>query len=208
MKRLIILFISGALIFLISCTPTTKIIASWKSPKVSEKIYKTIFVAAITGNTIARSALENDLSEALNKQQINTVKSMDEFPPTFSKDSIPKAVMMNAVRKKGSDAILTISVLKKETESRYVSGGYAPMRYGWYGNFWGYYNYWYPYAYSEAYYIKDEVYYLESNLYDSSTESLLWSAQSQTYNFVDLTKFSKEFAKVIVEKMKQDGMLK
>lgn len=209
MKNKLSVLLFAAVLYFASCAPTTKVTASWKSPKAGEKTYRNIFVAALTGNTIAKSTLEKDLSDALTKQQITTVKSMDEFPPTFGKDSIPEEVMMSAVRKKGSEAILTVSILKKETESRYVSGGYAPLnRYGWYGNFWGYYNYWHPYAFNESYYTTDEVYYLETNLYDAGNEVLLWSAQSQTYTFNNLANFSKEFAQIIVDKMKQDGVLK
>jgi hypothetical protein len=208
MKKFIILS-AIALLLVAGCTPATKVTASWKSPKAGEKSYKSVFVAALMGNTIAKSTLENDIATVLNNHQISTVKSMDEFPPTFANDSVAKEDMMGVVRKQGSDAILTISVLKKETESRYVSGGYAPLnRYGWYGNFWGYYNYWHPYAFNESYYTRDEIYYLETNLYDTNSEVLLWSAQSQTYTFNGLANFSKEFAKGIVEKMKTDGILK
>jgi hypothetical protein len=208
MKKMIFLFILPSLL-LMSCYSTSHITGSWKSPKQSEKTYKTIFVAALTGNTIAKSTIETNLAQMFDKYGVSAAKSIDEFPPTFSKDSVSKEALMQRVRKKGSEAILTISLLKKETESRYTSGTYAPMgRWGYYGSFGGYYNYWYPYAYSDTYYTKDEVYYLETNLYDSSSEELIWSAQSQTYSYDGLATHSKEFSKMIGEQMKKDGVLK
>lgn len=208
MKRIVVLYILP-LAFLASCYSSSRITGSWKSPKQGEKVYKTLFVAALTGNTVAKSTIEKDLDQMLGKYGISVVKSIDEFPPTFSKDSVSKETLMQRVHQKKSDAILTVSLLKKETESRYTTGTYAPAgRWGYYGTFGGYYNYWYPYAYSDTYYTRDEVYYLETNLYDSSTEELIWSAQSQTYSYDGLATHSKEFSVMIGEQMKKDGILK
>ncbi|MBA3664649.1 MAG: hypothetical protein H0W61_10620 [Bacteroidetes bacterium] len=209
MKKIIITLITGCLIVLVSCYSSSKITGSWKSPKQTDKTYKTIFIAALTGNTVAKSTIENDLEAMLSKYGISTTKSLDEFPPSFSRDSVQKDVLMQRVRKKGSEAILTVSLLKKETESRYTSGNYSPMgRWGYYNNFGGYYNYWYPYAYSDTYYTKDEIYYLETNLYDSVSEELVWSAQSQTYSYNGLTSHSKEYSIMIGQQLKKDGILK
>jgi len=208
MKKLASLFL--AVVIIVSCSPTTKITGSWKNPKQPSSEVQTIFIAALTGNIIAKSTLENNMSDALIKQKINTIKSVDEFPPSLLKDSISKEVIMDKIKKKSHQAILTISLLKKKTESRYIRGStaYTPMaRFGYYDNFYGYYSYWSPYAYSPGYYVKDDVYYLESNLYDSKTETLIWSAQSKTYSYDGLSSFSKTFAKVIVKKMKEDGVI-
>lgn len=209
MKKTALLFLILALV--ISCAPTTKITGSWKNPKQPTTNITTIFVAALTGNLVAKSTLENDLTAVLSKENIMTIKSVDELPPSLLKDSIPKEKVMAKIKSKSHEVILTISLLKKKTESRYVRGvqTYSPMMlYGYYDSFWGYYSYWSPYAYSPGYYVKDDIYFLESNLYDSKTETLLWSAQSQTYSYEGLTSFSKKFSKVIVKQMKKDGVLK
>jgi len=190
-----------------SCTAPSKITASWKNPTEVKKNYQVIFVAAMTKNNIVRSTFESDMAAELNKSNVRTLKSIDEFPPQFSKDSIPKEALMAAVKKDGSEAILTITVLKKATESRYVNGGYYPNRYGYYGNFWGYYNYWYPYAYDDSYYVTTDVYYIETNLYDSKTELLLWSAQTRSYTYEGISSFSKELAAVVVDKLKSDKII-
>lgn len=159
-------------------------------------------------NTIAKSTIESELTQSLEKKGITTIKSIEEFPPTLSKDSVSREAMMNAVKSKGSDAILTVSLLKKETESRYVDGTYAPMQYyNYYYNFWGYYTYWYPYIYNPGYYTSNDVYYLETNLYDSNSEVLLWSAQSKTYSYNGLINFGNELSNAIVKQMEKDGIL-
>ena len=204
MKNITIFF---AALFLSGCYPTTKITGSWKIPEIS-RTYHNVFVAALTGNTIAKSTIENELSTALNNKGIKTMKSMEEIPPTYGNDSISRSQLLERVQQSGSDAILTISLLKKETESRYVSGNYAPVsRWDYYNSFGGYYNHWYPYAYSPGYYQKDNVYYLETNLYDTKKEVLLWSAQSRTYSYESLQALSKEYAAVVVDQMIREKVI-
>jgi hypothetical protein len=171
--------------------------------------YKNIFVAVLSGNNLAKSTIENEMEAALVKIGVTVEKSMQEFPPHFSNDTVSKKQMIEKMGEKGSNAVLTVSVLKKETQSRYISGGYMPIdRFGYYRNFWGYYNYRYAYAYDPGYYVEDEIYYLETNLYDVKKDVLVWSAQSQTYNFGNLKSYAKEFAEIMVNKMVADGLFK
>lgn len=190
------------------CAPSTYITGSWKNPKAATT-YGNIMVAALTGNTIAKSTLETGVADALGKN-VTVTKSIDEFPPTINSKDSSKATLMRKMKNKNADAVLTISILSRETESRYVrSGGpYAPAGYGYYNDFGMYYDYWYPSFYNDGYYVHDKVYFIETNLYDTSTQKLIWSAQSKTYSYDNLGPFAKEFASVIVSKMKEDGVLK
>lgn len=207
MKRKILPIVS-IFIFLECCAPSTYITGSWKSPAPLTKQYNNIFVAALTNNTIAKATLENDMALILGKN-VKVLKSIDEFPPNVSGSDSNKVEILNKVKTKNADAILTISILNKETESRYVRGRtpYDPLGYPFYNDFWGYYSYWYPSFYDQGYYIQNKIYYIETNLYDVQTEKLMWSAQSKTYDPDDLKSFSKEFASIIVTKLRADGML-
>jgi hypothetical protein len=206
MKNLVCLFLTAVLLG--SCSPATYITGSWKSPAAVPKPYSSIMVAALTNNTIAKATLENDLSKSLGAE-IHVLKSIDEFPPNISTSDSSKTTIMNKVKDKNVDAILTVSILSKETETRYVPGRspYDPMTFGFYNDFWGYYNYWSPRFYDQGYYMQNKVYFIETNLYDTKTEKLMWSAQSKTYDPEDLQVFSKEFATVIVGKMRTDGVI-
>jgi hypothetical protein len=140
---------------------------------------------------------------------VNVTKSIDEFPPgTNAKDS-SKTYIMRKVKNKNVDAVLTISIISKENETRYVRTGapYQPINYVYYNSLWGYYDYWYPYFYDDGYYVLDKIYFIETNLYDTKTEKLVWSAQSKTYSPDRIEPFAKEFASVIVSKMKTDKVL-
>lgn len=208
MKKIASLIVTVALC--VSCATPTEIIGSWKNPDQTVKSYHNIFIAALTAQTVVKSKIESALKVALAKQNVSSVKSIDEFPPHFMKDTVSKDVLLSSVNKKGADAILTITMLKKETASRYVPGGpvYNPYpAYGYYRSFYGYYSYWYPYAYNSGYYEASDIYYFETNLYDARTDELIWSAQSETYTYDGLSEVSGDLAQVIVNKMKNDGVL-
>lgn len=198
-----------AAVLLCACTTPTMITGSWKSPAYNQKNYESIVVAALTSNVVGKSAIERDLSDLLSKENITASRSIDLFPPKMNASDSDKVALMKAVKGKGTEAILTITLLKKETESRYVPGyAYNPYQFGYYRSFGGYYSYWYPYSYNPGYYTENTIYYLETNLYDAKTEELVWSAQSRTYDNDDLASFSKEFSKSIVAKMRADGLLR
>ncbi|HEY0031127.1 MAG TPA: hypothetical protein VGC65_10245 [Bacteroidia bacterium] len=201
----------GLLIFIFfqCCTPTTYVTGSWKSPLPPSKQYSNILVAAFTKNTIAKATLEADMAKALATGGVTVLKSIDEFPPDIKNSDSSKITIMDKVKNRNVDAILTVSIISKETESRYVPSPspYSPLSYGYYNNFWGYYSHWYPRFYDPVYYSTEKIYYLETNLYDVITEKLMWSAQSKTYIPDDLPAFSKEFSKIIADKMRTDGVL-
>jgi hypothetical protein len=197
--------------FLSSCAPGTQITGSWKNPNTNAATLNKILITALTSNTQARQTIENDLSAALEQNGYQPVKSMEILPPKFTAGKEPdKEVLLDKIKGTAVDAILTIAVLNKETENRYVAGnyGYAPIpRFGYYGRFWGYYSNWYPTIYADGYYAEDKVYFLETNLYDAETEELIWSGQSETYTPGDLSSFSREFAAVVMAKMEADGII-
>jgi len=137
-------------------------------------------------NVTVKESLENQMAVEAAKRDIKAYKSLDYFKPNFTKENMPsKDAMMNELKGLKCDAVLTVTLIDKSSETRYVPGSvtYAPYpRFTYYGNFLGYYNHWYPMVYDPGYVTTDKYYYLESNLYNSKDEQLVWSAQSETVN--------------------------
>jgi hypothetical protein len=196
-KILFFLSVAGSVI---SCAPDSKITSAWKNASRT-KSYGHVVVVALTHDVNAKTVVERDLSGALEAKNVTVMKSLDIFPPAFTKD-ITKEDMLGKIRLAGADAILTVSMINKETKTSYVPGspGYVP-------GFWGYYSYWGPTVYRPGYYTEDRVYYMETNLYDASTDELVWSAQSETYNPSSITGFSKELAKILANRLQKDKII-
>ena len=197
---------------LAACSTATEITGSWKNTDATADGQRigTILVTALSPKTHVRQTVENDIAKALMENGYQTVKSFDVMEPFTEGKTPDKSELFSKITQTGADAIMTVALINKETETRYVPGnaGYAPVpRFGYYRTFWGYYNTWYPMMYSEGYYEEDKVYFIETNVYNASTKELLWSAQSETYNPSSLEDFSEEFADVVVSRMERDGLL-
>lgn len=214
MKKILFILLA---VCLYSCGSSTSIEGSWKNQeKLQNANYKKVFIVAMTQNMAARTLVEDELAFHARKQGVEVVKSHELFPGTFTQGNIPsKESLLGLIRDSGCDAIFTVSVLDKETESRYVPGnttysypGYYPMRYGHYGNFYGYYSTMYPITTDPGYYTTDKIYYLESNLYDAATEEILWSAQSKTYNPDNIEDFVQSYTEALIKKLEKENMIK
>ncbi|WP_448697866.1 hypothetical protein ACFGVR_13745 [Mucilaginibacter sp. AW1-3] len=196
-----------AILFSVACSTSTSIMSSYKAPGIGHVSYKKIFVSALTDNAAVRQTVENELARYMSTKGIVTVKSSDAFPPNFHStgEDKDKDVVLSKIRSSNCDGIFTIAMVNKETETRYVPGSGPVGPY--YGSFGAYYGYGYGSFYSAGYYTEDKVYYMQTNIFDAKTESLVWSAKSQTYNPSSLEDFLKGYETAITEQIVKDGLV-
>jgi hypothetical protein len=199
-------------VILTACSSSTRITGSWKDPDAAAQVknYKSVFIASFSRNMEVRTKLENALAAEAEKRNIKAVKSTSWFKPDFYEKPPGREELLSRIREAGTDGILTVSLINKESETRYVPGSarYAPMpAFGWYRGFYSYYNYWRPVFYDPGYYVTDKTYFLETNLYDAASENLIWSAQSETVNPGGIDNFVKDYPQKLVEQMVADGIL-
>ena len=201
-----ILAIAFAALYLVACGPSQKVTSSWKSPDMPSKKYNTIFILALIENQSARNIIENDLANAASAKGYKVYKSADVFAPSFQKGNLPtKQDVIDKVRSLGCDALVSSSMVDKQSETRYVPGTTTYMPYGGYGMGWGGYYGMYGSMYSTpGYYTQDKTYFMETNVFDVETEKLVWSAQSEAYNPSSISKFSREYTAVLAERIKKD----
>ncbi len=196
-----------------SCGPTIKTTGSWvNKEKLNGPKKSQIFVVALIQNIEARDAIENDIANAATARNIKTVKSLSVFGVFGTKEQLPTEERLLAkVKETGCDAIFTISVVDKQSETRYVPGTntyYAPYpTYGYYGRFGGYYGYSSSF-YNPGYYTTDKTYFLETNVYDANTQEILFSMQSKATNPSNIKKYSAAYTALVVQELKERGVLK
>lgn len=192
----------------VGCGPSNKVTSSWinKDHKINIK-YDKIFVAALVNNPHVRTHLEEEMSNAAKVYGMKVERSWDYFPPTFGKSqATPRELMMNKIKELMCNLIFTITLIDKESETRYIPGtmGYYGPFPGYGLRFWGYYSYWYPYMYDPGYYVTDKSYFMEGNLFDAESETLIWSVQTKTLNPPSIEKFSKGLVETMLTKALTD----
>jgi len=189
------------------CKTPQRILTAWVDPDRPEKKYTTVFIGAIIERNALKFAIEDDLGAAAKKKGFKVVKGYEVFPPNFNKDNMrDEQVVLNAIKKKGCDVILTIAIIDVKSETHYVQGSsYSYSPYVGYGyGFYGYYNYWGPTVYSPGYYTSDKTYYVEANAYDVETQKLFWSVQSKAENPESIEKSSKEYTNLLMGQFEKD----
>ena len=203
-----------AAVSFISCSTSQRVTTSWVNREnAKEQLYNKVFILAITQNQAARNLVESDLRRQIIGLGLEAETSYDVFPATFTKDTAPsREIILAKVRELKCDLIFTIALFDSKTETKYVPGStsyYAPYpAYGYYGGFGSYYGYYSPTVYSPGYYTTDKVYYLEANLFDTDSEKILWSVQSETYNPEDLKEFSAEYSELMIDQAYKDRIIR
>ena len=177
MKKMFLIWYAAVLF---SCQ-TSKITNTWTDANVSPKKYTKILVLGVLkdNDRELQSKMEKHLAGDLNDLGYSAFAASDVYPPaTFVNGDTLKAV--EAIDSKGFDAILTIVLLNKEKERKYVPGKVINMPYN--DQFDRYYYTTYERIYTEGYYTDDTKFFWESNFYDYVVKKMIYSSQTRSFD--------------------------
>lgn len=197
------------LVFLLTGCTSTKITSSWKAQNVEAKQYSKILVLGLIRDTdrSLQEKMEAHLVGDLKDKGYNAVGSLSEYgPKAFSNMTETEAV--NKLKASAVDAVITIVLLDKQKERNYVPGRLYYSPYGMYYNrFWGYYGTLNYRIYEQGYYVTDTEYFWESNMYDMSTQSLIYSVQTKSFDPANSESLGHEYGKLIINEMVKNNIL-
>lgn len=198
------------LLFICSCSSPALITSSWHRRDALPKQYDNVFVAAITHELNEKQAIENKVQADLQRQGITVEKSMDVFPPKFTKRG-PEAqnVQMSQIAATGAKGLLIITIARRDKETRFEAlpvweptgidymishpadfDGFSDEKF----DFNGFY--------------KDlDVYVVETRFYDTQTKKLVWGAESKTYAPHNINGLANGYGDRIYSKMLKDGLM-
>jgi hypothetical protein len=207
MKKLII-FLLVTLLFGASC-PTSKITSSWHANNLPAQKFKKIMVLGLIldADRATQQKMEDHLAGDLRDLGYNAVSSLQEYGPKVF-DKMDEAAAVSKLKNSGIDAVLTIVLLDKQKERKYVPGNIFYSPYGYYYNhFWGYRNTLYRRIYEPGYYVTDTKYFWESNLYEMETQKLIYSVQTQSFDQANSESMGHEYGKMILKDMLKNNVL-
>ena len=222
MKKLIVVLLTGMI--LAGCSPSTELMVAWKTGEYAPKHYKNIGILAILKSNEARIDVETGIRDALQVHGINgtdtwTIWQFANNPEIMKKMGLSQEELKEVVKQKVAeqkmDALLVISLFDTFKEKRYVSGtstsvgvGFSPGMYPAYGYpYYGYVGYSFNTMSTPGYYVDASVYFVESNLYDISSENLIWTGQTRTQMESSLEVEAEKLGRVLVKGMIKGGVL-
>ena len=190
------------LLIVAGCT-TSRITSSWKPEKINSQKYNKIMVLGLIreADRSLQEKMENHLVNDLSELGYNAVSSLKEYGPKVF-DNMDEAAAISKLKNSEIDAVITIVLLDKEKERKYIPGNmyYSPYNY-YYNRFWGYRTALYNRIYEPGYYVTNTRYFWESNLYDMSTQKLVYSVQTQSFDPANSESMGHEYGQLIVKNM-------
>jgi hypothetical protein len=196
------------LMVLASCTGT-RITHSWKSEKAPVANYSKIMVLGLIreADIRIREKMEDHMVGDLKDLGYNAASSLREYGPKAF-DKMEEAAAIEKIKSSGVNAVITIVMLDKTRERYYVPGHISYSPYGiYYDRFWGYYNTMYGRIYSPGYYEVSTRYFWESNLYDITSNELIYSVQTESFDPANTEMLGHEYGRMIIKDMVKKKVL-
>ena len=188
---------------------TSKITNSWKSDNTADYKFKKILVLGLIreSDRTLQQNMENHLVEDLLHRGYKAESALTEYGPKAF-DKMDEEAAIGKIKNTGVDAVITIVLLDKKKERKYIPGNLFFSPYGYYYNhFWGYRSTLYNRIYEPGYYVTDTKYFWESNLYDMETQKLVYSVQTQSFDPSNSESMGHEYGQIIVKDMTRNNIL-
>jgi hypothetical protein len=202
-------WISVALLLAATGCTTSRITSSWKAEGLAPKEYNKILVLGLIreADRSIQQNMENHLIGDLKELGYNAVSSLHEYGPKAF-DKLDEEAALAKLKNSGVDAVITIVLLDKEKERKYIPGHIYYSPYAYYHNrFWRYRISLYNRIYQPGYYVTNTRYFWESNFYDMSTQQLVYSVQTQSFDPSDSESMGHEYGQLILNNMVKQNIL-
>jgi hypothetical protein len=224
MKNLVVFIIS--FVFLSACSTSNSLTYSRRAENYQPKKYNNIGVVAILKSNEGRIRVEDGVAAALRAKGFKVTETWSIWPlanntALMKEHGVEGEKLRDMIRQRVAtskmDALIIVTLFNARKETRYVPGSSSSVGIGVGVNTGMYPMYGYPYyAYvgyavtttSEPGYYEDaSTYFTESNLYDMTTENLVWTGQVTTKMESSLENEADKFGKVLVDGMIAAGVL-
>jgi hypothetical protein len=168
---------------MLNACSTTRLEGTWINPQYQRVDLQRVLVLGVMGNDTYQRLYEDSLSRALNRRGVLAEPGYALFP---SRKRPSEEAMAGEIANKGYDTMLVSTVTDRRTEKIIVPGDgyyswgppYAPPYYSrrWYDFYTRSYDMIHQPDYIETY----KILTVQSNLYDTKSEELIWSATTET----------------------------
>lgn len=180
--------------------------SSWKSSQEYDRKFKQILAMGLINNVTIRQDTETELVHAANDVGLKSTNSMSLFPPELGKPIEDIERVKARLREIGMDGILTVALIDVKAE-RYVASEVAYEPFVYYDRFRNYYYRTYTAVYKPGYYAQNSEYFLETNFYELTGGSLVWSGRSKVFSYGELEATLPQYAKTLFKQLISEGVI-
>jgi len=193
--------------FLTGCGDTS-VTGVWKKSDFVGQPFQAILVVGLTKDESNQNIWEDIMADQLKQNGVNATTSTKCFP---GDNDITKGEILDYVKDKGMDAVLVTRLVDTKQEKgyypptgSYYGGYYGGPRNRYYNNFGTYYDTVYTPGYTTTY----TTVVLETNLYDTASQELVWSMSSDTFDPASANRLAQSVSKKVVQALQKDNLIK
>ncbi len=201
-KREIFSIISAAFLLVTTSCSVTTLDPVWKDPNYQGGKLEKVLVIGIAKNQTNRILFEDGFVAQLKAHDTDGISSYTVIP---SEERLDEVKVNTKIKTLGVGAVLVTRVVNRKKEKEYVPAADPKhgRRRGWYGQ----YSRGYGYATSPGYYTEYEVVNLETKIYDTKTEKLIWSGLSDTILRGSIEQEIKSVIKAIIKSLSSNQLI-
>ena len=194
--------------FLMNGCASTSVTGVWKKSDYSGQPLQSLLVVALTGDGDKKTLWENILADQLNQSGLTARPSVKSF---VGDSKVTKDEIINYVKKEGIEGILVTRLVDTKKEQVYYppSGGHYDYggRYGFYNRFDSYYPHAYNRVSTPGYSTTHTTVLLETNLYLSENQELIWSMSSDTFDPNSMNQLVDSVGKKIIATLQKSNLI-
>lgn len=202
MNKVFLLFLYVPLMLsFAACSSKAKITSSWIDPSLKGYSANNVLVMGVSKDETRLKLYENVFVDLFAR---NNVRAMASYKVIGTVSEPNRADVEAAIKKTGASSVLITNVVDKKSETHTFRGAtyYRPTGY------YGYYGQAFTKVHVSGSDVTNTVVRLESRLYDVSTDSLVWSAESEAINPELLRTDFERLIGLLMADLKEKGLIR
>lgn len=186
---------------LMACATARQPDEVWMDPSY-HSLPKKIMVVGVSRKPVNRRIFEDEFVRQITDHGTGAVASYTVLPDELQSNH---EAIAGKVKETGADAVLITRVAGRKTVKTYVPGTFFPPPY--YGTLPDYYGYGYNAMYSPGFVAEDEIAVIETNLYDASSNKLIWASSTEVVSRGSSQERINRYIGIVMKSLVAHGLL-
>ena len=198
------IILATACLFILASCSKTKLTSTWMDETRVGQPFNHILIIGIAEKEHNRRLFEEVFTKQLKTAGVNSEVSYIILPKGIK---ISRDTVTAAIKGRNFDAVIVTHMVDIEKVMVYrQSMNYRTNR-GYHNDLYGYYPRVHSYVYEPGYYTQHDVVTLETNLYEISSEKLVWSAHSRTFSPDSAQQVVDELVGLVIKDLAEKGLI-
>ena len=195
---------AAVLLMILTACATTKLSGTWKDESLSGKKFQKLLIIGAAKQQQVRELFEDEFIRQLEAQGVKAIPSYTLIP---AEKMLDKETIVSHITENRIDAVLITRLTGSKGEREMETGNTYRVPYAYYNQMHEYYKKGLESTQEPSPATTHKVIILETNIYNAETEKLAWATASDVYVQDATYKLTKDFIKVIVNKLVSDEVI-